>query len=69
MKREDSHIDMNPAELLHPEQRLTSKAYLTNALRKAGDCQVKISPDKPFGILSSMDRNDKTVVVMLFRKV
>ena len=36
---------------------------------KAGDCQVNISTDKPFGMMSSMGGNDKTVVAMIFRKV
>lgn len=35
---------------------------------KAGNCQVKIHSDKPFGMLSSMGGNDKTVVNMIFRK-
>ncbi|OPX18029.1 3-ketoacyl-CoA thiolase [candidate division WOR-3 bacterium 4484_100] len=37
-------------------------------LGKAGDCQVKIDPNRPFGMLSSMGGNDKTVVTMIFRK-
>jgi acetyl-CoA C-acetyltransferase/acetyl-CoA acyltransferase len=35
---------------------------------KAGDCQVKIDPKRPFGMLSSMGGDDKTVVAMLFKK-
>ncbi len=35
---------------------------------KAEDCQVKISSDKPYGMLSSMGGNDKTVVNMIFKK-
>jgi acetyl-CoA acetyltransferase len=35
---------------------------------KAGDCQVKIDTNKPFGMMSSMGGNDKTVVAMIFRK-
>jgi len=35
---------------------------------KAGDCQVKIHPGRPFGMMSSMGGNDKTVVAMVFRK-
>jgi acetyl-CoA C-acetyltransferase/acetyl-CoA acyltransferase len=36
---------------------------------KAGDYQVEINPDRPYGMLSSMGGNDKTVVAMVFRKV
>ncbi|HEC78862.1 MAG TPA: 3-ketoacyl-CoA thiolase [candidate division WOR-3 bacterium] len=36
---------------------------------KAGDCQVTIDPNRPYGMLSSMGGNDKTVVAMIFRKV
>ncbi|MBC8525445.1 MAG: 3-ketoacyl-CoA thiolase [Candidatus Cloacimonetes bacterium] len=36
---------------------------------KAGDCQVKIHPDKPYGMMSSMGGNDKTVVAMIFKKI
>jgi acetyl-CoA C-acetyltransferase len=36
---------------------------------KAGDCQISISPDRPFGMLSSMGGDDKTVVAMIFRKI
>ncbi|MEO0225441.1 MAG: 3-ketoacyl-CoA thiolase [candidate division WOR-3 bacterium] len=36
---------------------------------KAGDCQVKIDPDRPYGMLSSMGGNDKTVVVMILKKI
>jgi len=35
---------------------------------KAGDYQVKIRPDRPYGMLSSMGGNDKTVVAMIFRQ-
>jgi len=34
----------------------------------AGDCRVSIDPDKPFGMMSSMGGNDKTVVGMVFKK-
>jgi acetyl-CoA acetyltransferase len=37
-------------------------------LGKAGDCQVEIKSDKPYGMMSSMGGNDKTVVAMIFRK-
>lgn len=37
-------------------------------LNRAGDCQVKIDPARPFGMLSSMGGDDKTVVTMIFRK-
>jgi len=37
-------------------------------LGKAGECQVKISADRPYGMLSSMGGNDKTVVAMILRK-
>jgi acetyl-CoA C-acetyltransferase/acetyl-CoA acyltransferase len=35
---------------------------------KAGDFQVKIDPGRPYGMLSSMGGNDKTVVTMVFKK-
>ena len=35
---------------------------------KSGDCQVEIKSDKPFGMLSSMGGDDKTVVDMIFKK-
>jgi len=38
-------------------------------LGKAGDCQVKIDTNRPYGMLSSMGGNDKTVVAMVFRKI
>jgi len=39
---------------------------LTN---KSGDCQVTISADKPYGMMSSMGGDDKTVVAMVFKKI
>jgi acetyl-CoA C-acetyltransferase/acetyl-CoA acyltransferase len=42
---------------------------IVNQLRgKAGDFQVHIDSARPFGMLSSMGGNDKTVVAMIFRK-
>lgn len=38
---------------------------LTN---KAGDCQVKIDANRPYGMMSSMGGDDKTVVAMIFKK-
>jgi acetyl-CoA C-acetyltransferase/acetyl-CoA acyltransferase len=35
---------------------------------KADGCQVKIDANRPYGMLSSMGGNDKTVVAMIFRK-
>ncbi len=35
---------------------------------KAGDCQVKISPDKPYGLMINMGGNDKTVAAFIFRR-
>ncbi len=35
---------------------------------KAGDCQVKIGSDRPYGMTISMGGSDKTVVAMVFRK-
>lgn len=35
---------------------------------KAGDCQVKIDPNRPYGMLVSMGGNDVTVVSMIFKK-
>jgi len=32
---------------------------------KAGDCQIKIDASRPYGMLSSMGGNDKTVVAMI----
>jgi len=37
-------------------------------LGKTGDFQVKIDSRRPYGMLSSMGGNDKTVVAMIFRK-
>ncbi len=34
---------------------------------EAGDCQVAIGPEKPYGMLISMGGNDRTVVAMVFR--
>jgi len=35
---------------------------------RAGDYQVEISSERPYGMLSSMGGNDKTVVAMIFKK-
>jgi acetyl-CoA C-acetyltransferase/acetyl-CoA acyltransferase len=35
---------------------------------KAGDYQVNISSNRPYGMISSMGGNDKTVVAMIFKK-
>lgn len=35
----------------------------------AGDCQVTIHSQRPFGMLSSMGGNDITVVAMIFKKI
>lgn len=35
---------------------------------KAGDCQVKINPDKPYALMISMGGNDITVTAMIFRR-
>lgn len=37
-------------------------------LGKAGDYQVPINDNRPYGMMSSMGGNDKTVVAMVFRK-
>ncbi len=37
-------------------------------LDKAGDCQVSIGAEKPYGMFSSMGGDDKTVVAMIFGK-
>jgi acetyl-CoA C-acetyltransferase/acetyl-CoA acyltransferase len=34
---------------------------------KAGDCQVRISPNRPYGMLISMGGNDRTVTCMIFK--
>jgi len=34
----------------------------------AGDYQVEINPDRPYGMMISMGGDDKTVVVMIFKK-
>jgi len=34
---------------------------------KAGEYQIKINPDRPYGMLISMGGNDRTVVAMIFR--
>ncbi|MGQ9665129.1 MAG: thiolase C-terminal domain-containing protein [bacterium] len=38
-------------------------------LNRTGDCQVRIDPNRPFGMLSSMGGDDKTVVTMVFGKL
>jgi acetyl-CoA acetyltransferase len=35
---------------------------------KAGDCQVRVNPNKPFGLMISMGGNDRTVTVMIFKR-
>lgn len=35
---------------------------------KAGDCQIKINPDKPYALMISMGGNDITVTAMIFRR-
>lgn len=35
---------------------------------QAGDCQVNISADRPYGLMISMGGNDKTVVSCIFKK-
>lgn len=35
---------------------------------RAEDCQVQVDASRPYGMLSSMGGNDKTVVAMVFRK-
>lgn len=35
---------------------------------KAGDCQVQIKSDRPYGMLISMGGNDRTVTAMIFRQ-
>ena len=35
---------------------------------KAGDCQVSIKPEKPYGMMINMGGNDKTVAVFIFRR-
>jgi acetyl-CoA acetyltransferase len=35
---------------------------------KAGDCQVNIKPDRPYGMLTSMGGNDRTVTCMILKK-
>jgi len=35
---------------------------------QAGDCQVKIPSDRPYGLMISMGGNDKTVVACIFKK-
>ena len=35
---------------------------------KAGDCQVKITPERPYGLMISMGGNDRTVTCMIFKK-
>ncbi len=35
---------------------------------KAGDYQIEIDPSRPYGMLSSMGGNDKTVVAMILKK-
>lgn len=35
---------------------------------RSGDCQINIDANRPYGMLSSMGGNDKTVVAMIFKK-
>jgi len=35
---------------------------------KAGDCQVEIGPNRPYGMMISMGGSDKTVISMIFKK-
>ncbi|MDD5529552.1 MAG: 3-ketoacyl-CoA thiolase [bacterium] len=35
---------------------------------KAGDCQVKFNPARPYGLMVSMGGNDKTVIAMVFKR-
>jgi acetyl-CoA C-acetyltransferase len=35
---------------------------------KAGDCQITVHSDRPYGLISSMGGNDKTVVAMIFKR-
>ncbi|KPL03820.1 MAG: 3-ketoacyl-CoA thiolase [candidate division Zixibacteria bacterium SM23_73_2] len=35
---------------------------------KAGNCQVKLNPDKPYALMISMGGNDRTVTAMIFRR-
>ena len=35
---------------------------------KAADCQVKITPERPYGLMISMGGNDRTVTCMIFKK-
>lgn len=35
---------------------------------QAGDCQVEVKPDRPYGLMVSMGGNDKTVVSCIFKK-
>ncbi|MEE4310654.1 MAG: 3-ketoacyl-CoA thiolase, partial [candidate division KSB1 bacterium] len=36
---------------------------------KAGDCQAELKPSKPYGLMTSMGGNDKTVVAAIFSPV
>jgi acetyl-CoA C-acetyltransferase/acetyl-CoA acyltransferase len=35
---------------------------------KAGDCQIKINPNRRYGLLISMGGNDRTVTACVFKK-
>lgn len=35
---------------------------------KAGDCQVKMDPNRPYGLMISMGGNDRTVTAMIFER-
>jgi len=41
---------------------------MTQLSGRAGDGQIKIDPSRPYGMLSSMGGNDKTIVTMIFRE-
>lgn len=36
---------------------------------KAGECQINLNPNKPYGLTISMGGNDKTVIAIVFRKI
>jgi acetyl-CoA acetyltransferase len=71
----DSEIPVNPTGGLVGFGHYTGGTGVRQAVDlvhqftgKAGDCQVKITPEKPYGLMISMGGNDRTVTCMIFKK-
>ncbi len=71
----DSEIPVNPTGGLVGFGHYTGGTGVRQAVDlvhqftgKAGDCQVQITPERPYGLLISMGGNDRTVTCMIFKK-